>query len=79
MKHSLILHPPGARFVRIDLWINDLLGGKAHAEAACLSQLELWQQNLPLGKDWVTRTIDDFIDALGGLYGNPKLKPNYLI
>lgn len=69
MKHSLILHPPGARYVRIDLWVNESLGGKAHAEAACLSQIEHWQRNLPPGEDWVKRTIDDFIEALGGLYG----------
>ncbi|MFA7238852.1 MAG: hypothetical protein WC091_01975 [Sulfuricellaceae bacterium] len=70
MKHSLILHPPGARFVRIDLWVVDALGGKAHAAAACLSLLEFWQRTLPPGNDsWVRRTIDNFVEALGGLYG----------
>lgn len=80
MKHSLIQHPPGSKFVRIDFWVLEILGEKEHAAAACLGQLEYWQRlQLELmekkeSDGWVRRSAADFSAALNGLFGEDKVR-----
>lgn len=59
MKHSLILHPPGSSWSRIDHWVLDVLGPREHAAAACLGQLEFWQRGVGEGA-WVKKGAEDF-------------------
>jgi len=75
MKHSLIQHPPGSGFARIDYWVLEALGERQHAVAAVLAQLEYWQrQALDHGDGWVRRGAADVVKALRGLYGEDKVR-----
>lgn len=80
MKHSLIQHPPGSKFARIDFWVLEVLGEKEHAAAACLGQLEYWQRlqlDLMEKKEsdgWVRRSAADFSAVLHGLFGEDKVR-----
>lgn len=75
MKHSLIQHPPGSGFVRIDYWVLEELGGRQHAVAAVLAQLEYWQRHaLDHGDGWVRKGAADIARAMRGLYGEDKVR-----
>lgn len=75
MKHPLIQAPEGSRFVRIDQWIVDTLGGgkSAHVAAACTAQLDFWFRVKNEQAGWIERTMDDFVLAMGGLFGRDKI------
>lgn len=75
MKHPLIQAPEGSRFVRLDQWIVDTLGGgkSAHVAAACTAQLEFWHRVREERAGWIERTMDDFVLAMGGLFGRDKI------
>ncbi len=75
MKHSLIQHPPGSGFARIDYWVLEELGERQHAVAAVLAQLEYWQRHaLDSGDGWVRKGAADIARAMRGLYGEDKVR-----
>lgn len=71
-RRSRIAHPPGSRYIRIDLWVTEALGDSC--SAACLAVLEFIDRRKDEEGEWLGCNAVYVQKMLAGLFGRDKVR-----